>query len=96
MKFCGTRRSFLQIGGMLSYSWAERDVDYYQNVNCKLAMISLEVPVDVMYRLPFADGSCALEPYVGFSFAGYLYDDCQERLIAKGCINLVEMVQNIK
>lgn len=23
-------------------------------------------------------------------------DDCQERLIAKGCINLVEMVQNIK
>ncbi len=75
MKFCGTRRSFLQVGGMLSYSWAERDVDYYQNVNCKLTMISLEVPVDVMYRLPFADGSCALEPYVGFSFAGYLYGD---------------------
>lgn len=75
MKFCGTRHSFLQVGGMLSYSWAERDVDYYQNVNCKLAMISLEVPVDVMYRLPFADGSCALEPYVGFSFAGYLYGD---------------------
>lgn len=75
MKFCGTRCSFLQVGGMLSYSWAERDVYYYQNVNCKLAMISLEVPVDVMYRLPFADGSCALEPYVGFCFAGYLYGD---------------------
>lgn len=23
-------------------------------------------------------------------------DDCQEQLIAKGCINLVEMVQDIK
>ena len=66
---------FFEVGGGLEYSFFSEDYEddyYYDEYKSKFSMLSIKVPVNVIYNFEIPNSTVAIAPYAGLRFRGIL------------------------